>query len=82
MASNPFLLNEPDLPRNVDTERLYNSWFLVADKGLPLLEPPVFATAASMRAACRFLRQTCRGLPWTLVFAQARHQGRKKRTSR
>ena len=33
MAGNPFLLNEPELARNLDTEFLYESWFKVADAG-------------------------------------------------
>lgn len=34
MAGNPFLLNEPDLPRNLDTEAVYLNWFKVADAGM------------------------------------------------
>lgn len=34
MAGNPFLLNEPDIQRNLDTEALYENWFRVADAGL------------------------------------------------
>lgn len=34
MAGNPFLLNEPDVPRSHDTELLYGEWFKVADAGV------------------------------------------------